>query len=222
MARETAKKVARKLKAAERPLRLEYRTAEELAENPRNWRRHPEAQVAALSDAIEEVGWAGACLYNERTGRLIDGHARRKIAKGAIPVLIGSWNDADEAKILATLDPIGAMAQADKARLDALLHEFQTESEALGGLLTALAEQAGAIDLGETAVEAPPAEESSDSIKPSTEDWPELGETRLHSVLLRYTDADFVAFKRFLGCDEIPTNKLGRLLCERIKGLATN
>jgi adenine-specific DNA methylase len=34
------------------PLRLEWRSPEELAENPRNWRTHPEAQVAALGDEL--------------------------------------------------------------------------------------------------------------------------------------------------------------------------
>jgi hypothetical protein len=62
------------------PLRLEYRSPAELAENPRNWRTHPEAQTRALADVMAEVGWAGALLYNERTRRLIDGHARRKLA----------------------------------------------------------------------------------------------------------------------------------------------
>ena len=64
-----------------RPLRLEYRTPGELAENPRNWRTHPAAQSTALADVMAEVGWAGACLLNERTGRLIDGHLRREIAQ---------------------------------------------------------------------------------------------------------------------------------------------
>jgi len=61
---------------AQFPLRLEWRTPEELADNPANWRQHPESQTKALAGAINEVGWAGAALYNERTKRLIDGHAR--------------------------------------------------------------------------------------------------------------------------------------------------
>src|SRR6516165_4107665 len=97
------------------PLRLEWRSPAELAENPRNWRTHPDTQLAALADVIAEVGWAGACLYNERTNRLIDGHLRRAIAQAQgctkVPVLIGDWDEVTEAKILATLDPIGAMAQ---------------------------------------------------------------------------------------------------------------
>jgi hypothetical protein len=99
------------------PLRLEWRTPAELAENPRNWRSHPAGQVAALDGLLDDVGWAGALLYNERTGRLIDGHLRRERAlargDGKVPVLVGSWDEEQEKKILATLDPIGSMASAD-------------------------------------------------------------------------------------------------------------
>lgn len=130
-------------------LRLEYRSPAELAENPLNWRRHPDTQLSALSDVITEVGWAGACLFNERTGRLIDGHARRKVAieQGCekVPVLVGDWSEADEAKILATLDPLAAMAEADAAALDALLRDVKTGSQAVADMLTGLAEGAGVI-----------------------------------------------------------------------------
>jgi hypothetical protein len=130
-------------------LRLEWRSPAELAENPRNWRRHPQAQIAALTDVLTEVGWAGACLFNERTGRLIDGHARRKVAleqgTARVPVLVGDWSEADEAKILATLDPIGALALADKAQLDSLLRDVQTGSQAVADMLTDLAEKANVL-----------------------------------------------------------------------------
>jgi DNA modification methylase len=128
-------------------LRLEWRSPSELAENPRNWRTHPESQVRAITAALSEVGWAGACLYNEQTGRLIDGHARRKVAlaQGSerIPVLVGSWDEAAEAKILATLDPLAAMAEADGAQLDALLREVQTGDADLASMLAKLAGDAG-------------------------------------------------------------------------------
>src|SRR5690348_5228782 len=80
------------------PLRLEYREPSELAENPANWRQHPASQVRVLSDVIAEVGWAGALLFNERTGRLVDGHARRYLPKhllvgGKVLVLIGNWSE---------------------------------------------------------------------------------------------------------------------------------
>jgi hypothetical protein len=72
------------------PLRLEWIEAGSLAENPLNWRRHPDAQVKALKDVIGDpsIGWAGACLYNERTGRLIDGHARKNVRYGEIAQLV--------------------------------------------------------------------------------------------------------------------------------------
>ena len=100
-------------------LRLEWMYAEELDDNLRNWRLHPYAQEMSLRDAKQEVGWAGALLYNERTKRLIDGHLRKKIARKRerIPVLVGSWSEEEEAKILATLDPTGMMARSTRARL---------------------------------------------------------------------------------------------------------
>ena len=131
------------------PLRLEWRSPAELADNPGNWRAHPETQFNALADVIADVGWAGACLLNERTQRLIDGHLRKKIGiiQGTerIPVLIGNWSEEQEAKILATLDPIGALAEADKAKLETLLREVSTESEALQRLLADLAQDAGIV-----------------------------------------------------------------------------
>ena len=129
------------------PLRLEWRSPAELAENPRNWRTHPDTQLAALADVIAEVGWAGACLYNERTQRLIDGHLRKSIgtAQGIdkIPVLVGNWSEEQELRILTTLDPIGALAQADSAKLETLLREVSTGSGALEQLLADLAVDAG-------------------------------------------------------------------------------
>jgi hypothetical protein len=143
-------------------LRLEWLSPAELAENPRNWRSHPPAQVAALTDALSEVGWAGACLYNERTGRLIDGHARKKVAleQGSerVPVLVGSWSEEQEAKILATLDPLAAMAEADAAKLDALLRDVSTGSEALSQMIAELAQDAGVIPADAGAGDTPFAE----------------------------------------------------------------
>lgn len=126
------------------PLRLEWRSPAELAANPRNWRTHPDTQLTALTDVIAEVGWAGACLYNERTGRLIDGHARQKVAaaQGAdqVPVLVGSWSEEQEAKILATLDPLSAMATADAGKLETLLADVKTDSDAVRAMLKDLAD----------------------------------------------------------------------------------
>jgi DNA modification methylase len=124
-----------------RPLRLEYWTPDELSDNPLNWRKHPEKQLTALKDVLADVGWAGALLFNERTNRLIDGHARKKISKSQekVPVLVGSWSEEQEKKILATLDPLATLAEADHDALQMLLQGVQTESEAVQALLNDLA-----------------------------------------------------------------------------------
>lgn len=132
-------------------LRLEYLDAATLAANPKNWRRHPPNQIAALKGVLAEVGWAGALLYNERTGRLIDGHARKDVTTPGekVPVLIGSWSEAEEATIQASLDPLAAMATADSEKLDALLREVSVSDEALLSLFSELAEQADSARLSD-------------------------------------------------------------------------
>ena len=122
-------------------LRLEWRDPSELTENPANWRKHPQQQMDTLGDAINEVGWAGACLYNEATGHLIDGHARRDmgVRNGTkVPVLIGSWTPEQERKILATLDPIGDMAVVDPTALNELLSGMGSDGDGMSGLLDSL------------------------------------------------------------------------------------
>jgi DNA modification methylase len=86
------------------------------------------------------------CSTTRKTGRLIDGHLRKKIAKKGekVPVLIGSWNAEEEAKILATLDPIGMMAEIDRHALEALLGSVRFESSAIASLLESLAGEAAA------------------------------------------------------------------------------
>lgn len=122
------------------PLRLEYLDPKDLADNPSNWRLHPKSQTQALKDVVAEVGFAGALLYNETTGRLIDGHARKSLFKGQkVPVLIGSWTEDQERKILVTLDPLSAMAAPNQDALLSLLQSVEFSSKAVNDLLEALA-----------------------------------------------------------------------------------
>lgn len=136
----------RKAPSAEsQPIRLEWRDPAELDENPANWRRHPQEQSDGLEAVIREVGWAGALLYNETTGRLIDGHARKKLPEdlavdGKVPVLVGEWTEDQERTILATLDPLGAMAEADSLALADLLESISTDDETIGSLLAGIGE----------------------------------------------------------------------------------
>jgi hypothetical protein len=101
------------------PLRLEWIDPEQLRSNPQNIKFHPPEQLSALGDLVNDVGWAGALLFNEETGQLLDGHGRKELfaGKGPVPVLIGRWSPEQEKKVAAFLDPTGYMARIDSQAL---------------------------------------------------------------------------------------------------------
>jgi len=121
--------------------------ASELKPNPKNWRVHPEAQANALRGVLAEVGIADAVIARELedgTLLLLDGHLRAEtMGETIVPVLILDVDEAEGDKILATLDPLAAMAEADKVKLDAILREVDTGSAEVQQMLAALAEAAG-------------------------------------------------------------------------------
>jgi hypothetical protein len=121
--------------------------ASDLRPNPKNWRTHPKAQADALRGVLAEVGLADACLARELPDgslMLIDGHLRAEtLGDGEVPVLILDVNEVEADKILATLDPLAAMADSDAAKLDELLRNVDTGSEALQQMMAATAAQAG-------------------------------------------------------------------------------
>jgi ribosome assembly protein YihI (activator of Der GTPase) len=60
-----------------------------------------------------------------------------------VPVLILDVTEEEADKILATFDPLAAMADADAGKLESLLAEIETDSESLQDMLNELAEGAG-------------------------------------------------------------------------------
>ena len=117
-----------------------------LTPHPQNWRAHPARQRAALTGVLEEVGWVQQVVVNRRTGHLLDGHLRVETARArgeaVVPVVYVDLAEAEERLVLATLDPIGALAQADGPALAALLAEVSTASEGVSQLISALARDA--------------------------------------------------------------------------------
>jgi DNA modification methylase len=76
--------------------------------------------------------------------QLIDGHLRADVAPDSEwPVLVLDVDDKEAAKLLATVDPLAAMAETDPAKLDELLRQIDTDSEALQQMLAELAAEAG-------------------------------------------------------------------------------
>jgi hypothetical protein len=117
---------------------------DQLVANPANWRTHPGAQRDSLRGSLSEVGWVAQVMVNRRTGFVVDGHARveEALSRGepAVPVLYVDLSPEEEALVLATLDPIGAMATADTAKLAELLAGIAVDD---AGLLALLGDLAG-------------------------------------------------------------------------------
>ena len=92
---------------------------------------------------LDTVGYVAQVIVNQRTGHLVDGHLRVEEAlshgQPAIPVLYVDLSEDEERLVLASLDPLAAMATTDEAKLRELLAEVSVESEALAAMLAALA-----------------------------------------------------------------------------------
>lgn len=119
--------------------------ASELLANPANWRTHPSEQQATLAAVADEVGFAGTMLaYYNRDGALtlVDGHLRAQLFPDLdVDVAITDLTEEEAATILATYDPIGAMAGRDEGKLIDLLNVVNsaTESADIHALLEAVA-----------------------------------------------------------------------------------
>lgn len=138
------------MKIRDRIKELRRVKAKDLLANPRNWRTHPGEQRAAMQAILGEIGYADALLARELPDgelELIDGHLRKEITpEEKVPVLILDLDEDEANKLLATLDPLAAMATANADALGDLLRGLQTESDGVRDLLDVVAGQHG-IDL---------------------------------------------------------------------------
>jgi len=115
---------------------------DQLLANPSNWRVHQKAQREALVGVLDEVGYGATVLVNRRTGRLVDGHLRVELARArgepVVPVTYVDLSEEEERLVLASLDPLAAMATTDEAKLRELLAGVSVDSEALAAMLAGL------------------------------------------------------------------------------------
>ncbi len=125
--------------------------ADTLRPHPRNWRTHPQAQQDALRGLLAEIGYADALLARELADgslELIDGHLRAETTPHAdVPVLVLDVDEAEAAKLLASLDPMTNMAGCNPAVLADLLAEVQTDSAAVQTMFDALRHSQAAPDV---------------------------------------------------------------------------
>lgn len=119
--------------------------ASDLVANPKNWRKHPEKQKRAMEGILAEVGYVDALLARKLPDgslELIDGHLRQEVSPDAeVPVLVVDLDEAEAAKVLATFDPISAMAEADDELLRSILDQVQTKDDALSEMLADMKSQ---------------------------------------------------------------------------------
>mgnify|MGYP003381720370 CR=1 FL=1 len=127
---------------------------DQLLANPSNWRIHPAAQQNALSGVLKEVGLVQNVVANRTTGHLVDGHLRVMLAmrenQPVVPVTWVELSEEEEHLILASLDPLAAMATADAGALDALLSSVQSGEAGVQAMLADLAAHSGLYDAGDT------------------------------------------------------------------------
>jgi hypothetical protein len=132
--------------------------ADQLLANPSNWRIHPKFQQDSLSGILDTVGWVQNVIVNKRLSPIwgqdrnvetvVDGHLRIALAisrNEQVPVTYVDLDPTEEALILASIDPIAALAATDRDQLDALLKSVNTDSVAIQQLLTNLATRTGII-----------------------------------------------------------------------------
>ena len=122
---------------------------EDLLANPRNWRIHPKMQQDALSGVLDEIGWIDDVIVNKRTGFVVDGHLRVSLAiskgDGKVPVKYVDLSEEEEMVVLATIDPIAAMAATDKDKLEEIMRDIQASDERTMSMLANLATEEGIV-----------------------------------------------------------------------------
>lgn len=135
------------MKIRDRIKELRRVKASELFANPRNWRTHPKKQQDALLGILAEIGYADAILARELPSgelEIVDGHLRAETTpEMEVPVLILDINEDEAKKLLTVLDPLAAMAEANKDTLGQLLMEIDTQDAGLQKMLDELAAQEG-------------------------------------------------------------------------------
>jgi hypothetical protein len=124
----------------------------ELKAHPLNWRTHPEAQATGLRAVLDRVGIVQGIVVSKATGRILDGHLRVEAALAAgqptVPIVEVDLSEEEERLVLATFDPLNAMADADCELLGKLLAEVKPEGEGMADLVASISRRLGVTEGG--------------------------------------------------------------------------
>lgn len=147
----------------------------DILDHPHQWRDHTPAQAEALSALLQKVGIVGAILAyrSERAGGAlvaIDGHLRKGLDPDREwPVLITDLTDEEADLVLATFDPLGAMARANQEVLAGLLEDLNVDSRPIQELLAQLGQETGVYTRQRAAADDPG--EQTDRLAELGEKW---------------------------------------------------
>lgn len=111
--------------------------------NPANWRIHPTFQQDQMDVILHEVGFVQGVIVNKRTSEewepgdrnvetLVDGELRvkRALSRGEdtlVPVTYVDLSPAEERAVLATFDPMSALAGKDDEKQLSLANEVMAD-----------------------------------------------------------------------------------------------
>lgn len=131
--------------------------AADLVANPKNWRRHPEPQRSAIRASLREIGWAGVVTgfnHPDHPGKimLIDGHLRAESDNdqdAEVPIVILDVTPDEADKLLATFDPIAALADCDLVSLSSLAKTINFQAPELRAVVLGVLEGAQAEPVSE-------------------------------------------------------------------------
>ncbi|HRN53661.1 MAG TPA: DUF4417 domain-containing protein [Gemmatimonadaceae bacterium] len=111
---------------------------DQLLANPYNFRTHPGYQQEIVKGSLEKLGVIRDVLVNRRTGHVLDGHLRVKLAlrrgEATVPVTYVDLDPDEEKLAIAMLDPTSALAGTDAELERDVLKEISAmvgDSEAL-------------------------------------------------------------------------------------------
>lgn len=119
---------------------------EDLLAHPMNFRRHPKNQLDALRGSIKELGWIKTIIVSQRSGTVLDGHARIeeciRLGISTIPVTYVELSESEEQLALAVLDPISELAFRDEEALNSLIEGIKAEDVDLATFIASLGKDA--------------------------------------------------------------------------------
>jgi ParB-like chromosome segregation protein Spo0J len=196
----------------------------QLVSNPYNFRTHDEKQRSAFRGILSEVGIAGAQVVRELGNdkyEIIDGHMRKDEfpADQFVPVLVLDVTEEEANKLLASYDPISALAGKNKKALASLLKSIDTKDEALATLFSELADNGKLLDPKELELDLEEDDEDDEESKPlNPKDIP-LSHVRMVQLFL--SSETLPIFDRYLSLlgPELGTTNSTATVIESLKKL---